>query len=584
MKNYVQKFILIFAALFLFAGCTINTTVKGKITDENAVAIENANITISYSENSYETQTDSEGNYSINATVPITEETNFVISKDGYKTLENSVLISYKYLNKTFKYNASLEIEEPEIVVEYGSITGIIKDISGNLISGATVQIGNQAFTSDALGVYTATNIVVSDKVSVSVSKDTYAQNANVIFVKKDETSTLDFTLLENDVVVSFDSSTNNEIKVKDAFINFVANSFVDSTGNEYTGNITTEVSFHQPSSYIGRLAFPGEYEGTRADGSTTLIQSYGFFNVELIGENGEQLNLKDGTTATLTFPADSNLEHFYESIPLWYYDINLGTWIEEGLAIYDVNTNTYTGTVSHFTAWNLDQPQPRATVNCLVLDNGGNPVSNVKISTVATSYFKQNIYTDANGTCSLVVPAGIPFKLYALKGLDNGESDEYTLSTADTQDITITLNSYNINDYKNISITGNVIINNDEVYNNTSTNVSATNTSNNYNYWAYNNLDNSFTVSNVEIKIAEDNIFKVVVSGYQDNWAPEQSTYAYVNYQKELDINIPLGFIGNTLNLGTITLHESDITSSGEFNNEIIECEVECIETPMPL
>lgn len=421
---------------------TVKSIISGIILDNNSTPIEAVNIDISYGMKSFNTTTDTNGVYSISVELPANDTTKIKFSKNGFETIENSSIISTKNLT----YNVKLK--STSVKSDLGSVSGIINDISGNPLSNALVSIDGQSITTNNLGQYTLSNINVGEKNSVIVTKDGYGLNSNLVSVKKDETSIFNLTLIKIDKIETFSSTEDKSIIVKNAIVEFSANSFIDENYNDYTGNVTTEVSFNYVSNDSGLAAFPGEFEGTRTDGSTSLLQSYGFFNVELLSVDGKKLNLKDGSTATLTFPADPSLTHNDTTIPLWYYDTTLGTWVEDGVATYDSNTNTYTGTVSHFTVWNLDKAIDRAYVNVTVVDELSNPIKGVRLDVEASSYFYQNIYTDENGKAKVIVPVDLEFKIIAQKGNYKVESEKMVFQVGEEKDITLVLSGYKDSEY----------------------------------------------------------------------------------------------------------------------------------------
>ncbi len=546
MKNYIQKLILVFLTIFFFAGCTINTTVKGKVTSGEGQTIAGANVMLSYDDKAFEVTTNQKGNYTLNVDLPITQKTKFTVSQNGYITSENTTLISYSYLNKIFTYDVVLLSDKPEVITEYGSISGSIKDISGNILTDASIIIGSQTIKSDAEGKYTITNIAIGDNIPVTVEKDGYAQNANVINVKKDENSKLDFILVEYDVVTTFDSTIDKSIDVKNANVSFTANSFVDSNGNDYSGNITIEATFNHPSSYAGQVSFPGRYEGTRTDGSSTLLISYGFFNIELKDDLGNKLNLKDGALATLTYPSIKGLNHNYESIPLWYYDTEKGDWIEEGLATYDINTQIYTGTVSHFTPWNLDYPvQPNATIKGRIVDINGNPLSGRAVKAYGPSLgFYRVGWPNSNGEFEINLTAGSDFKIQAQHQLYFTTVEQTALAVNEvrtlSEDIVI---DYDESLQRTINIKANFLIKDNEGnYYDTSDLRSTIIVNNQYKYGTGSNI----TQVGYEIPINEARGISIKFT---------QGEYTYVS---TISANsIPAGYIGETFDIGTIILQK---------------------------
>jgi hypothetical protein len=120
--------------------------------------------------------------------------------------------------------------------------------------------------------------------------------------------------------------------------------------------------------------------------------------NVELTDLVGQELNLAPGSTARLTYPIDYNAYTSRQTIPLWYYDTHLGYWVEEGSA-QKVGYSSYTGTVTHFTSWNLDAKGLRSgNVSVCVEDENQIKVADAYVQFTSTNWLSYSLKTDASG------------------------------------------------------------------------------------------------------------------------------------------------------------------------------------------
>ena len=105
-----------------------------------------------------------------------------------------------------------------------------------------------------------------------------------------------------------------------------------------------------------------GDLSAQRTDGSSTMLLSYGMTAVNLTDNNGNKLQLKEGSEATLTFPIPVSMkDNLPASIPLWSFNEKTGLWEEEGLA--ELKGDVYVGKVKHFSWVNLDEPSDTAWV-----------------------------------------------------------------------------------------------------------------------------------------------------------------------------------------------------------------------------
>jgi len=97
-----------------------------------------------------------------------------------------------------------------------------------------------------------------------------------------------------------------------------------------------------------------GDLSGINFQGNLVTLRTMGMIQVELIAEDGSELNIVPQLPATLRFPIPEEVRSAaLPTIPLWSYDENGGVWVEEGEAF--LNGNFYEGEVTHFSSWNVD-------------------------------------------------------------------------------------------------------------------------------------------------------------------------------------------------------------------------------------
>ncbi len=115
-------------------------------------------------------------------------------------------------------------------------------------------------------------------------------------------------------------------------------------------GDYTFEITPYSVQNEEFANAFPGEFKGITQYGAITAIESFGFIDVNV--KNAKKLKLKNGKKAVLKLKAAENSP---DTIPLWYYDFDEGTWKEEGVCYK--KDGFFVGEVAHFTPWNVDKP-----------------------------------------------------------------------------------------------------------------------------------------------------------------------------------------------------------------------------------
>ena len=127
---------------------------------------------------------------------------------------------------------------------------------------------------------------------------------------------------------------------------------------------------------------------------------------VELSTENGEPLQIAPDKQATLRVPVpDALLNNAPTTIPLWYFDEEMGLWIEDGLG--QLAGNFYEGKVAHFTFWNWDVPYDFINLNATIsIFETNTPFANAYTKvTVINSGICASGYTDNQGVIDGAVP-----------------------------------------------------------------------------------------------------------------------------------------------------------------------------------
>jgi hypothetical protein len=136
---------------------------------------------------------------------------------------------------------------------------------------------------------------------------------------------------------------------------------------------------------------------------------------VELKGNSGQELKIKSGQKADLTFPIPTALQATApNTIDLWHYDETKARWIQEGTATR--NGNNYIAQVSHFSFWNCDAPFPLVEFCVKLVDSlTGKPLNNVGVRIIRPNGNPGFGRTDTAGNVCGKVPRNEPLKLQVL-------------------------------------------------------------------------------------------------------------------------------------------------------------------------
>ena len=291
------------------------------------------------------------------------------------------------------------------------SVTGTVVDENNTPIAGATVNAYGTTTTTSSLGVYSFKNIsVTKDRFFIKVTKSGYFDQSRAEQVGSDNTITLNFKLMSSAATHTIPANDGGVAELENGSkVKLSANSVVKEDGSAYSGTVNMAVKYLDPTSEDFASVIPGgDMSAVRTDNSSTTLYSYGVMRVNLTGNSGEKLQLASGKTSEITMDIPASMVATAPAtIPLWYFDENLGMWKEEGSATKQ--GNKYVGTVKHFTDWNCDVPGDNATVKGIVVDCKGRPFPGVVVRTGQSS-----TVSDQNGKFERRVPTGVPFTVKA--------------------------------------------------------------------------------------------------------------------------------------------------------------------------
>lgn len=285
------------------------------------------------------------------------------------------------------------------------ALQGIVKDTDGNPVAGVTVSTGESVVTTNAAGLFSFTKVdVVANRSVVRFTKSGYFDV--VRSVKSETEDTWDVVVCKKgngdfSSTAAYASSAAKNLKAAEMKIDLQKDGYVtDATGKAFSGQVNAEMVYLDPNNDNFAEMMPGgDLAAVRTDGSEAQLVSYGMTAVNLTDNDGNKLQLKDGTPATLTFPIPEGMtENLPASIPLWSFNEATGLWEEEGEAV--LQGDVYVGQVKHFSWVNLDYPEEQATIEGYVKNDQGQPVpagtiinvGQVTTRTKANGYYKQEV------------------------------------------------------------------------------------------------------------------------------------------------------------------------------------------------
>jgi hypothetical protein len=238
-----------------------------------------------------------------------------------------------------------------------GQFTGrVASATSGQPLAGVTVEAGGITAVTGADGGFDLPAVPAGERVLVRLKRDGYAPGLEITGVVAGERTEGRYALLEIQAEKTFDAAIGGEaVSSEGARAKFEPNSLVRPDGTAVTGEVTLRVAPIDVHNQTQLNAFPGEFVGDRLDGTRGLLETIAPMSIT-VEQGGQQLDVKAGSKALVTFPAN---DFTYPSIELWSLDEQTGRWKEEGLAHLMTDENgrkVYRAEITHLSWWNCDR------------------------------------------------------------------------------------------------------------------------------------------------------------------------------------------------------------------------------------
>ncbi len=292
--------------------------------------------------------------------------------------------------------------DDDDVLAFDTGLTGVVRDAWGMPLAGVTISTSNGFVgESDSDGRF-AFAVDAAPNVVVSFVKDGYARSYLPFEILEGVENAVLQTMAQVDLVETFDSSTGLGVTTVDdhgATFALPADNFVDAEGNSYAGMVTVEATFYDLTSDMEDgneiFAAPGDFTAIDAMGDPQRLESWGMVQINLFGEDGQELNL-GAETAPLRIPlqiqdAANASVPTGETVPAWSFDTATGKWVEEGagtLVQDDDGTWYWEFNAPHFSSWNCDQPLPtHGCITGIVTNSQGTPRVGATARAVGLTY-----------------------------------------------------------------------------------------------------------------------------------------------------------------------------------------------------
>jgi len=308
----------------------------------------------------------------------------------------------------------------------YGVVMGNVTDLANNPASSVKVSVGDQNSTTNEQGWFSISNVTAGSKKLITFSKNGSVTTYKVADVQVGTSSFIETAIGNVGATASLNAATGGTATTLDnGSVTVGTNSLVNSQNSTFTGNAVVSITAFNSSDENQLNAFPGEFQGTSAQNETSPIKSFGFMDVSVTDQNGQQLQLSPGKTAQVSIPV---LTVCVQMLQVWVHVLcgtstRAGTWQEQGYGTYSPSLGCFVGNISHFSTWNYDILYPAAYVSGRVVDSNGNPVEGAEVKCWGRGWYQQRwasgeTSTNINGTFRRIpVEVGVLFKYQALKG-----------------------------------------------------------------------------------------------------------------------------------------------------------------------
>lgn len=234
------------------------------------------------------------------------------------------------------------------------AFAGRVIDENGQAIAGAQVRVEGELVTTDENGVFRLKPMrVPADDATLMVTKIGYFEFSRAYYAENNGLQVVTIQLLRKEQSGTVDGAAGGTLQLPGgAKLVFPAGAFMDERGNVYNGVVRVMARQLDPSTDIS-LNMPGDLRGINQNGDQQVLGNYGMVGVELQGQSGQTLRIRQGHEVEIHLPiAPGQLATAPSEITLWHYDVDQARWMQEGTA--QRVGNEYVGKVRHFSFWSF--------------------------------------------------------------------------------------------------------------------------------------------------------------------------------------------------------------------------------------
>ena len=294
-------------------------------------------------------------------------------------------------------------------------VVGMISDRFGLPVADVTVQLGEgESTTTDNLGKFKFGELERDGEQILHFTKDGYAENHKPVTIVSGMAVATGLTMVPVDFMGTFASTDGLSFTIDDGGpdIDLPAGDSLQADGTVYTGTVMVDATFYDLIPTMGsslteseRAAAPGDYTGQDMAGEEAPLYSYGMFQVRLNDEEGNPIDLPEGSTAHVDMPMQTNLPASLgdapqagDEIPAWWYDRSQNIWVEENAGTVSELPGgglVWSVDVPHFSTWNCDVTTTTpGCAKCTVMDYAGRTLPGIQLTADNLSYNTTAFFT----------------------------------------------------------------------------------------------------------------------------------------------------------------------------------------------
>ena len=274
---------------------------------------------------------------------------------------------------------------KPPMLPPHG-IAGRVLSTSGLPIANATVEVFGRdgqalagAVMTNAQGEYTL-ELDPTGLVTVRIAADGYARGHERLKIREGTTSALVTRMSPLAPAIAIDVATGGEVVSLNGFaLDVPAGAFVKENGAAVSGSVDVHVTPLDRRTLSEVLAHPSDFIGRTADNVSVSLRAASSVDITVL-QGDERLKLADGKVieATLPFLDESAPE---DGILAYAYDEVSGIWREEGQAVYDTNTRSFTLDILKLSYWMAaSNIYDDTCLQSTLVDKDGNPLGGVQV------------------------------------------------------------------------------------------------------------------------------------------------------------------------------------------------------------